>query len=75
MPKLPILKAKEIEKILLKLGFVQTRQKGSHRFFLNKITGDTTVLPMHNKDIGRGLLRKIINDSGVGVKEFISKKS
>ena len=60
MAKLPILSAKELTKILQKLGFKFIRQEGSHMFFEHP-DGRTTIIPNHpNEDIGRGLLIKII---------------
>jgi predicted RNA binding protein YcfA (HicA-like mRNA interferase family) len=60
MAKLPLLSAKELGKIIEKLGFKFIRQEGSHMFFQHE-DGRTTVIPNHpNEDIGRGLLTKII---------------
>lgn len=61
MPKLPLLTAKELEKILEKLGFEKVRQSaGSHVFFRHK-DGRTTTVPCHpGEKIDRGLLNKII---------------
>ena len=74
MSSLSPIKAKPLIKILLKLGFIQIRQKGSHAFFAHK-DGRTTVVPVHpTKQIGRGLLRSILNDiqlSPEGFKKLI----
>ncbi len=60
MAKLPLLSAKELAKLLQKLGFKFIRQEGSHMFFEHQ-DGRTTVIPNHpGEDIGRGLLTKII---------------
>ena len=60
MTKLPLLSAKELSRILEKIGFKFIRQEGSHMFFQHK-DGRSTVIPNHpNEDIGRGLLIKII---------------
>ncbi len=60
MSKLPLLTAKELSRILLKMGFVRVRQEGSHIFFQHP-DGRTTVIPAHSgEDIDRGLLNKII---------------
>ena len=60
MPKLPLLTAKELAKILKKLGFEFKRQEGSHMFFEHP-DGRTTVIPNHpGEEIDRGLLTKII---------------
>lgn len=62
MSKLPVLKFKDVDRFLLKLGFERKRQTGSHIFYSHS-DGRTTVVPNHpGKDIGRGLLRKILSD-------------
>ncbi len=71
MPKLPLLSAKELVKILNKLDFKFIRQEGSHMFF-EHLDGRTTVIPNHpGQDIGRGLLNKIIkHDLEISREEF-----
>lgn len=70
MSKPPVLRAKELIKILIKLGFINTRRNGSH-FFFKHIDGRTTVVPMHSgKTIGLGLMRSILKDIKVSVDEF-----
>lgn len=71
MAKLPLLTAKELSKILLKMGFVKLRQEGSHIFFQHS-DGRTTVIPDHaGEEIDRGLLNKIIKkDLQISRKEF-----
>jgi len=60
MSKLPMLTARELIKIILKIGFELKRQKGSHKFFQHK-DGRTTVIPDHGTEqIDRSLLNKII---------------
>ncbi len=71
MPKLPLMNANELAKILKKLGFVFIRQEGSHMFFEHP-DGRTTVIPNHpGQDIGRGLLGKIVKyDLQISREEF-----
>lgn len=60
MTRLPLLSAKEIFKILKKLGFEMIRQEGSHVFFRHP-DGRTTIIPNHpGDDVDRGLLNKIV---------------
>jgi len=60
LPKLPLLKARQLVKILEKLGFQLLRQQGSHMFFQHP-DGRTTVVPNHpGEQLDRGLLNKII---------------
>ncbi|PJC36765.1 hypothetical protein CO046_04035 [Candidatus Peregrinibacteria bacterium CG_4_9_14_0_2_um_filter_53_11] len=69
MPKLIPIKPKKLIKILLSLGFVERDAQGSHVFFLHK-DGRTTVVPIHNRELSRGLLRKILNDVQLSVDEY-----
>jgi predicted RNA binding protein YcfA (HicA-like mRNA interferase family) len=69
--KIPVLKPKEVIKVLKKLGFEEIRQKGSHKYFRHP-DGRATVVPFHRKeDISKGLLRKILRDIDIDIEEFI----
>ena len=69
--KLPLLEAKQLIKILNKLGFAIIRQKGSHAY-LKHPDGRYTVVPVHaNRDIGRGLLKRILNETEISREEFL----
>ena len=72
MSRLPLLNAKEMSKILLKMGFELKRQEGSHMFFEHS-DGRTTVIPNHGgEEIDRGLLNKIIkHDLNLEREEFL----
>ena len=72
MTKLPLLNAKELTKILQKMGFALDRQHGSHMFFKHS-DGRTTTVPNHaGEEIDRGLLNKIIRkDLQADRNEFI----
>lgn len=71
MPKLPVIKGRELIKFLESLGFNVTRIKGSHSR-LKSDSGKATSVPVHgNKDIPKGLLRKIIReDLEMDLEEF-----
>ena len=71
--KLPLLSSKELCSFLEQVGFEEIRQKGSHRFYRNK-EGVGTVVPVHtNKDIGRGLLKAILDEIGMSREEFFRR--
>ena len=71
MSHLPILRPRELLKILKKLGFREVRQKGSH-LFLEHPDGRTTVVSIHEgEDIGRGLIRQILREIELTPEEFI----
>ena len=73
--KLPVLSAKELIKILLKIGFKEIRQRGSHKYFKHP-DGRATVVPVHSgRDVGRGLLRRIIKEIELSREEFLKYAS
>jgi len=72
MSYLPILKFRELEKILKKLNYHPVRQKGSHVLFENA-TGAILSVPNHpKKTIGKGLLRQFIRDMELTNEEFLA---
>ena len=72
MTKLPLMSAKELIKILKKIGFESKRQKGSHIFFEHE-DGRTTIIPDHpGEDLDRNLMNKIIkHDCQLSREEFL----
>ncbi len=69
MPKLISIKPARLIKLLLGLGFSQRDAQGSHVFFRHD-DGRTTVVPIHNRELSKGLLRKILNDIQLSVEEY-----
>jgi predicted RNA binding protein YcfA (HicA-like mRNA interferase family) len=56
---------------LKSLGFKQSRQKGSHKFFRHS-DGRTATVPFHKgEDLGRGLTEKILKDAEVTKADFL----
>jgi predicted RNA binding protein YcfA (HicA-like mRNA interferase family) len=74
MSKITIISPKEMVSVLKQLGFEEIRQTGSHKFF-NRPDGRNTVIPMHSKDLKRGLIKAILKDIGLSIEdyEFIRK--
>jgi len=72
-PRLPALRGEAVVRVLKKAGFVVLRIRGSHHIMaLPDDPARRTVVPIHTgQDIKRGLLRKIIDDAGMTVDEFI----
>ncbi|GBC96288.1 hypothetical protein HRbin16_02090 [bacterium HR16] len=71
MGNIPVLKPSEVEAILLKLGFVMVRQRGSHRQYRHA-DGRCTTVPFHSgRDISPILLRQIAKDISMTVEELI----
>ena len=72
MPNLPQVKARDLVKISLKLGFKFRDQSGSHAVYIHP-DGRRTTIPIHpTQTIGIGLLTKIIKkDLQISRIEFI----
>ena len=74
MPKPPVLKPKEVTAILEKLGFIEVRQRGSHRQYRHA-DGRATTVPFHvGRDISPILLRQIAKDIGMTIEEFLKHR-
>lgn len=74
MGKYPILKPKEVAAILERLGFVEIRQRGSHRQYRH-IDGRCTTVPFHHgRDISPILLRQIAKDIHLTLEEFLEDR-
>jgi predicted RNA binding protein YcfA (HicA-like mRNA interferase family) len=62
MPRMPTVTSALMIAFLKSLGFKQSRQKGSHKFFRHP-DGRTATVPFHKgEDLGRGLTEKILKD-------------
>jgi predicted RNA binding protein YcfA (HicA-like mRNA interferase family) len=71
MGQIPVLKPQDIVSRLIRLGFVQVRQRGSHKQFRHP-DGRNTTVPFHKgRDISPVLLRQIAKDIGMTVEEFL----
>ncbi len=70
MTKLRLIDATTMEKLLFSLGFVKTRQKGSHVFYRH-INGRTTTIPHHKgRILSRPLIREILKDIEITPNEY-----
>ena len=71
MGNIPALKPKEAVALLIKHGFRETRQSGSHKQFRHP-DGRVTTVPFHaGRDLSPILLRQICKDIGLTVEDFI----
>lgn len=74
MGNVPVLKPVEVVAILLKLGFVEVRQRGSHKQFRDS-SGRCTTVPFHQgRDISPVLLRQIARDVGLTGGEILKHR-
>ena len=72
MQKLPAIDAQELLRFLKSTGFSVIRMKGSH-VRLRSVDGRVTTVPIHgNKEVPKGLLRKIIReDLEMSLEDFL----
>ena len=70
--RLPALKPAEVVRTLKRAGFEAGRQVGSHLSLINREQRRIVTVPMHHKDLKRGLLFGIIKDAGFTKEEFLA---
>ena len=72
MPRLPILKARELVRALQLLGFFEYHRVGSHAQFKH-LDGRRTTIPIHQgSDVPLGTLRGILRDANIAIDEFLN---
>jgi predicted RNA binding protein YcfA (HicA-like mRNA interferase family) len=71
MGSVPVLKPREVVAILERLGFVEIRQRGSHKQFRHA-DGRSTTVPFHaGRDLSPILTRQIAKDIGLPLEVFL----
>ena len=71
MGRIPALKPNEVVALLQRCGFIEVRQRGSHKQFRHA-DGRRTTVPFHSgRDISPILLRQIAKDIGMTVEELL----
>lgn len=72
MPKLPVLKDRELIRALERLGFFQHRQQGTSHLVMKHPNGRRAVIAIHaGRDIPNGTLRAILRDIEVSVDDLL----
>ena len=69
--KLPQLRPQKVIKALRKIGFDDARQSGSHLILVNRATKQIIPIPIHNKDLKKGLLSAIIKETSLTLEKFL----
>ncbi len=68
--KLPRISAAKAMKVLEKVGFVCTRQSGSHKIYKNS-TGKRVTVPYHSrKTLHPKVLKSILRDADLTIERF-----
>ena len=69
--KLPTdVSGQELVKVLLRVGFIVNRQRGSHMILKRADPSARVVVPNH-KRIRPGTLRHILNEAGISVERLL----
>jgi predicted RNA binding protein YcfA (HicA-like mRNA interferase family) len=65
--------ARELLRFLEEQGYVDVRQKGSHRILTHPVRRMLSV-PIHSGDLPRGLFLRILKDAGFTEEDFLGGK-
>jgi len=72
MGRIPPLRPREAMAVLASLGFVEVRQRGSHKQFRHADGRGTTVPDHGGRDISPVLIRQIAKDIGLTPEAFVA---
>lgn len=68
----PVVKPREIIRILKMKGFEEKKITGSHYIFRHAVTRQIIPVPVHgNKDLKKGTLRSILKMANLSVEELV----
>ena len=71
--KLKPIKAEKLIKLMYSLGYEIKRKRGSHVILENTNENKINVVPVHaGKDVGVGLVLKILKEIGLSKEEFLA---
>ncbi len=70
MSRLPSVTPRQMIRMLLRAGFVEHHQHGSHPYLWNENRKLMTSVAMHTKDLKRGTLHAILRQAGINEEEF-----
>lgn len=69
MPKLPVLSGRDVVRGLVRLGFQEVGQRGSH---IKLRRGSLTAIVPDHREIRRGTLAAILQQAGVSIGALVS---
>ena len=70
MARLPVISGDDFVKAMRKIGYIWDHTEGSHMILLHPSKGRLSVL--RHKELGQGLLRALIRDTGLTRDEFVT---
>ncbi|HKZ83515.1 MAG TPA: type II toxin-antitoxin system HicA family toxin [Anaerolineae bacterium] len=71
MTRLPTVTSRQMIQALQRAGFEVDHQTGSHLVLRRASDGQRVVVPIHNRDLGRGLTLQIVKSAGLSRDEFV----
>ena len=72
MPKIPVVKAKDFHKYLLRYGCIGVRVNGSHHRVYNPKTDKYSTITIHaGKDFDKGSFSGLLSQLEIDVEDFI----
>ena len=63
---------KRLIKLLVLVGYFPARQKGSHIILENPKTRKITIVPARAKDVGVGLISRILREIGLPKEDYFN---
>lgn len=70
MSRIPALTPRQLLAALKRGGYTEARQSGSH-LILEHASRRTVILPMHNREMSRALMKSIVKDAGYSEEEIL----
>lgn len=70
MPKIPVVKSKEVIKTLQRCGFVVDHISGSHHVLYHQHQKLRVVVPFHNKPLKRKTLMSILKQAELSIDQL-----
>jgi predicted RNA binding protein YcfA (HicA-like mRNA interferase family) len=67
---LPRISGREVVKALMKAGYEQDRQRGSHIILRQAVSPHRRMVVPDHREVAKGTLRAIIRQAGLTVDEF-----
>ena len=72
--RLPQVSGRDAARVFERAGFIFDHQRGSHVIYYREADGRHLSIPDH-RELGRGLLRKLIKQAGLTPEEFVRLRS
>jgi len=72
MPRIPVISARKLIKVLNKAGFLLDHTEGSHHVFRHPVRKLRVSVPVHaGRDLGQGITLSILKDAKLTRDEFL----